>query len=148
MPVQEIFVLPWLALVSPVPTVQNIFSSPHIISLQLYPSPIKLGMESCRVTCHLKCDSVCALADLVQYKNLQIFFSLSGFRAFGAERPDRPRERAGESEQKERLAQAADRKINHTSSRYVDKFVLQLLFFKLALAAICVAKNQTSFICL
>jgi hypothetical protein len=76
--------------------------------------------------------SICALAYLVQFKNLKIFFSFSGFRAFGAERPDRPRERAGESEQKERLAQAADRKINQISSRYVDKFILQLLISELA----------------
>jgi hypothetical protein len=65
---------------------------------------------------------ICALANLVQYwyNNLQILFSLSGFRAFGAQRSDRPRERAGESEQKERLAQAADRKINQISSRYEE----------------------------
>jgi hypothetical protein len=85
--------------------------------------------------------SICALANLVQFNNLQIFFSLSGFRAFGAERSDRPRERAGESEQKERLAQAADRKINQISSRYVNKFILQLLVSMLALSCNFVAKN-------
>jgi hypothetical protein len=109
--------------------VQNIFSSLHII-----PSTIKLGIQSCRVT-HLICVTSCALANLVQYKNLKIFFSFSGFRAFGVERSDRPRERAGESEQKERLAQAADRKTNQISSRYGEKFILLLLVSELVLSS-------------
>jgi hypothetical protein len=124
-------------------------SSPHIISLQLSPSPIKLGRQSCRVACHLICVFSCTLANLVQFKNLKIFFSLSGFCAFGAERSDRPRERAGESEQKERLAEAADRKINQISSRYGEKFILLLLVSELVLSSnLCRKESKSSVFCL
>ncbi len=64
-PVQEIFVLPWLLLSKRFLSClgcfsrpsTNLFSSPYTISLHLSPSPSKLGRQSCHVACLLICVS-------------------------------------------------------------------------------------------